>query len=240
MKILYRISSNTYKKPRLAEATKEYCVDNFIENVVNQNNQLFLIGDNVDEGLKTFLMSKTSENIDFIDHNFGSNGASFRYQLELASSFDDNELVLLQEDDYLYKPATWPFHSPTTYNELFSQALEYAHYVSVYDHPDKYLAPSLGGNKFISQNGVENTGLFCTSHSHWKYTNSTTCTFASRSRTIREDLKIWYHFCSGDHPYDFQAFTALGLKGRQLATSIPGRATHTELNYISPFFEQCL
>ncbi len=240
MKILYRISNNSYKKPRLTEATKEYCVNNFIENVVNQKTQLFFIGDNVDAELRKFLMSKTSENIDFIDQSFGSNGASFRFQLELASSFDDNELVLLQEDDYLYKPAAWPFHSATTYNELFSQALEYADYVSVYDHPDKYLAPSLGGNKYIGQNGVENTGLFCTTHSHWKYTNSTTCTFASTARTIREDLKIWFHFCSGDHPYDFQAFTALGLKGRQLATSIPGRATHTELNHISPFFEQCL
>ncbi len=236
MKILYRVSSNSYKKQRLPKATKEFCLENFIENVVNHQNQLFLIGDNVEEDLKKFLISKTAENIEFIDQSFGSNGASFRFQLELASSFNDDELVLLQEDDYLYKPAAWPFHAPITYEELFSQALEHADYASVYDHPDKYLAPSLGGNKLISETGVESTGLFCTAHSHWKYTNSTTCTFASTARTIRKDLKIWMHFCSGDHPYDFQAFTALGLKGRKLATSIPGRATHAELNQISPFF----
>ena len=33
-KILYRISSNSYKKPRLAEMHKRICVENFIKNVV--------------------------------------------------------------------------------------------------------------------------------------------------------------------------------------------------------------
>ena len=236
MKILYRVSSNSYKKPRLAEATKEFCLENFIKNVLHKSDEMILIGDNVDAPLKSYLEAKKSDNIRFIDQQFGSNGASFRFQLELASSFNDDDVVLLQEDDYLYKSPNWPYHSGVSYNEIFSEALQYADYVSAYDHPDKYIAPSHGGNKFINESGVENTGLFRTPHSHWKYTNSTTCTFASRAKTLRKDLKIWFHFCSGDHPYDFQAFTALGLKGRRLATSIPGRATHTELNQISPFF----
>ena len=197
---------------------------------------MLIIGDNVDKHLKHFLESKESENIQFIDRNFGSNGASFRFQLELASSFDSDEQVLLQEDDYLYKAPDWPFATETTYKNIFCEALQYADYVSVYDHPDKYVSPSHGGNKLISSDGVEHTGVFCTKHSHWKYTNSTTCTFASKSGTIQKDLKIWKHFCSGNHPYDFQAFTALAIKGRKLATSIPGRATHTEINHISPFF----
>ena len=121
---------------------------------------MILIGDNVDAPLKSFLETKTSDNIRFIDHQFGSNGASFRFQLELASSFNDDEVVLLQEDDYLYKSLGWPYHSSVSYNEIFSEALQYADYVSAYDHPDKYIAPSLGGNKFINESGVENTGIF--------------------------------------------------------------------------------
>ena len=93
----------------------------------------------------------TSENIRFIDQEFGSNGASFRFQLELASSFDDDEVVLLQEDDYLYKAPTWPYHSTISYSELFSEALQYADYVSVYDHPDKYIDAANGGNPQIQQ-----------------------------------------------------------------------------------------
>ena len=48
--------------------------------------------------------------------------------------------------------------------------------------------------EYISDDGTENTGIFLTAHSHWKYTNSTTCTFASKSKTIRSDMKIWKQF----------------------------------------------
>ena len=240
MQILYRISNNSYRKRRLPEATKEYCLNNFIANVLTSRDNLFIVGDNVEPNLREFLRSKDCDNIKFIDQQFGSNGASFRFQLELAASFDQQECVLLQEDDYLYKSAKWPFEIETSYSQMFGEALKFADYASMYDHPDKYISPSHGGNKFVSSDGVEQTGIFCTEHSHWKYTNSTTCTFASKAGTISRDLKIWMHFCSGDHPHDFQAFTALALKGRTLATSIPGRATHTELDHISPFFEKSM
>jgi hypothetical protein len=197
---------------------------------------MLIIADNVDPELKKFLNSKTSDNIKLTEHNLGSNGASFRYQLDLASSFPVGEIILLQEDDYLYKPAEWPYVKKTTYKQLLEEVLDTADYASLYDHPDKYLAPALGGNKYISNKGVENTGIFRTKNSHWKYTNSTTCTFACKSETIRGDLKIWRQFCQADHPYDFQAFIALSLKGRKLASSIPGKATHCELGFISPFF----
>ena len=212
MKILYRVSSNSYKKPRLAEATKEFCLENFIKNVVHKCDEMILIGDNVDAPLKSFLEAKTSDNIRFIDQQFGSNGASFRFQLELASSFNDDEVVLLQEDDYLYKSPGWPYHSSVSYNEIFSEALQYADYVSAYDHPDKYIAPSLGGNKFINESGVENTGLFRTPHSHWKYTNSTTCTL----RVPREPFarsKNLAPFLQWRPPIRFSSIYSTGLKG---------------------------
>ena len=63
---------------------------------MTKRDQMILIGDNVDASLKSFLKAKTSENIRFIDQQFGSNGASFRFQLKLASSLDDDEVVLLQ------------------------------------------------------------------------------------------------------------------------------------------------
>ena len=31
-------------------------------------------------------------------------------------------------------------------------------------------------------------------------------------------------------------FLALGWKGRKLATALPGRATHADIGWISPFF----
>lgn len=236
MQILYRISNNSYKKPRLSSATKEGCLENFINNVVTETDEMVIIADNVQAQLLDFIRSKSKRNIAVTEHNFGSNGASFRYQIELASSFPDEEIIMCQEDDYFYKPAEWPYQVKTTYGQLLEEVLDASDYASLYDHPDKYLPPALGGNKYISNEGVEHTGVFRTKHSHWKYTNSTTCTFACKSKTIRNDMKIWKQFCQGDHPHDFQAFVALSLKGRKLASSIPGRATHCELNFISPFF----
>ena len=63
-----------------------------------------------------------------------------------------------------------------------------------------------------------------------------TCTFATTAEVIRQDQKIWKLFCPGTHPNDFQSFLALGSRGRTLATSLPGKATHTEKPWISPFF----
>lgn len=236
MQILYRISNNSYQKERIQSATKEACLDTFIKFVVGKSDQISIICDNVEPTLQEIIDKFAAPNVSIIRKNLGSNGKSFSFQLELAAGFDSEEIVLLQEDDYLYKPANWPYGFETSYTQLIGEALSYADYVSFYDHPDKYLPPNLGGNPLISSNGIEKTEVFCTKNSHWKFTNSTTCTFASKAQTISKDLKVWRAFIINNHPHDFQAFLALGLKGRKLATSIPGRATHTDSNWISPFF----
>lgn len=236
MRILYRISSNSYEKHRLSYATKEYCLKNFIENVLTQKDKMLIIADCVTAELSDFLKTLKQNNIEIIEKKLGSNGASFRYQLEYAANLPDDEVILFQEDDYLYKPAKWPYGGTTPYSVLIQEALDFADYVSLYDHPDKYISPEKGGNKYISDLGVENTGVFCSKNSHWKFTNSTTCTFATLSRTISKDIRVWKQFCQSNHPYDFQAFLTLGLKGRKVATPIPGRATHCETEFLSPFF----
>ena len=240
MHVLYRISSNSYEKERLSFATKEYCLSNFIENVLTSSDNMTIIADCVDNGLKQTVDNYENSNIKITHEKLGSNGASFRFQIDFATSLPDDEIVLFQEDDYLYKPSGWPYQTCTTYHELTREALSFAHYVSFYDHPDKYMSPKFGGNKFITDHGVENTGVFRTRNSHWKYTNSTTCTFATTAGVIKQDQKFWKLFCPGNHPNDFQSFLALGSRGRTLATSLPGKATHTEIPWISPFFEQDL
>ena len=199
-----------------------------------------IIADCVDNELKQTINNYENSNVEIIHEELGSNGASFRFQIDFATNLPDEEIVLFQEDDYLYKPSGWPYQTCTTYHELTREALSFAHYVSFYDHPDKYISPKFGGNKFITDHGVENTGIFRTRNSHWKYTNSTTCTFATTAGVIKQDQKFWKLFCPGNHPNDFQSFLALGSRGRTLATSLPGKATHTEIPWISPFFEQDL
>jgi hypothetical protein len=236
MQVLYRVSSNSYKKEKLTYASKEYCLNNFIDNVLDSTDKMTIIADCVNEELRDFIDRCSTKNIEIMHKVLGSNGASFRFQIDLASTLPDDEIVLFQEDDYLYKPANWPYKINTSYNDLITEALEFADYISFYDHPDKYLPPKLGGNKFISDMGVENTGVFRTKTSHWKYTNSTTCTFATTAKVIKHDKNTWKTFCPESHPYDFQSFLALGIRGRTLATSIPGKSTHAEKHFLSPFF----
>jgi len=61
-------------------------------------------------------------------------------------------------------------------------------------------------------------------------------TFATRVKTIKEDLSVFQKFCSGRHPMDFHLFCDLILyKGRKLVSPIPGVSTHGETEQLSKF-----
>jgi hypothetical protein len=69
-----------------------------------------------------------------------------------------------------------------------------ASFVALYDHPDKYLDPSKGGNPYC-EGGAEDTRVYLTTSCHWKITNSTTMTFAAKYlhfETCRTNIKKTY------------------------------------------------
>jgi hypothetical protein len=91
----------------------------------------------------------------------------------------------------------------------------------VYDHQDKYgpLYDYGEVSKVFKQVGW-----------HWRYTISTTMTFATTVKTLKEDLyTTWWHYTEGTHPRDHLAFLDLYQKGRRLACAIPGLAWHADL-----------
>jgi hypothetical protein len=94
----------------------------------------------------------------------------------------------------------------------------------------------LGGNPFVDIDGGESTKIYCIGSSHWKITNSTTMTFASKVKTLKDDIKILRKWTNKGHcPNDFKMFLELRKKGRALMTPIPGFSTHGETLYLSPF-----
>jgi len=262
MKFLYRISNNSYNKPKLPNASKEQCFINFLHNVPVASDSIDVLADNVTPELKSFLETHLPNNGRLIEINAGSNGASFRKQIEMACELPDDEIVMLHEDDYLYRP-----HLGDTairkFNQLvIAEGLQKADYISLYDHPDKYiqrlqldentprsvipacidhplifLEGTQWGNPNVNADGVENTGVFLTDRTHWKFTNSTTLTFAVYVKTLKADYPVWEKNCRDAHPHDFWAFSELVKSGRKIATPIPGLATNTELPWISPFYE---
>ena len=227
MNIFYRISNNSYNKVKLQHATKQHCLLNFISEFNVDDNYIHIIADNVtDTELLEFLTQLNNDypNID-IEHTSLSNAQSFKYVFNKSLSLQDDEQVYFVEDDYLHLPGAY-----TCINE----ALSISDYVTLYDHPDKYNNHSEGGDNPFIEYGGEVTRVVMTKSSHWKLTNSTTMTFASKVSILKQDVDIWMKHLTTDHPNDFIAFLDLRESGRTLLSSIPGLSTHCEIKYLSP------
>lgn len=223
MKVLYRISDGLTKPNKFPHASKRYCLENFLEHFPTE--EVIIYADNVQEESYQWVQT-----LGCITHRTygGSSAAGFRIVFDVALEFDDDEIVYFVEDDYLHLPNS---------RTVLLEGLQRAEYISLYDHLDKYLSPTYGGNLFIGDDGAEETKVFLTDHSHWKLTNSTTMTFASTVKILREDADIWRKHSTGICPRDFQAFLDVREKGRTLATPLPGYSTHCDPQYPSPLID---
>lgn len=223
MKIFYRISDGSYKKERFPHATKKGCLDNFLKHFPKE--EIYLYADNVTGETFEWLLSY---DMNLTRTSGGSSAAGFRIVFEQALKLSDDEVVYFVEDDY--------FHLEGSRTAIL-EGLERTNYISAYDHPDKYIANILGGNPFISEDCAEETKVFLTKSRHWKLTNSTTMTFATTVKTLREDADTWRRYTAGTYPHDFQCFLELRDKGRTLATPIPSLATHAEMQWAAPLID---
>lgn len=218
--VFYRISDKGHKNGKPLYINIRTCLTNFLK--VFSDIHITFIADNCDvdtiNWLKTF-------NKEIIQTKLG-NAASFLYTLDLAlSRISDNEYVYFVEDDYLHY---------TNSKCVLLEGLNIFDYVTLYDHPDKYMNPS--PNMFV-KNGSEDTNVYLTKSTHWKRTNSTTMTFASKVSTLREDLNVFDRFCIDRNiPDDFSCFITLTIhKQRKVGSPIPGFSTHGEKLLLSPF-----
>jgi len=226
MKIIYRISDAGFKKVKPKYINNENCLSNAVKVFNIENHNWILIADNTSE--------KTDEMISkYVPHDFvyktkiGSGAGTFNYGLNKALNFDDDDIVYFLENDYIHKS-----NSDVVLLEGIDAGGDY---ISLYDHPDKYIPANRGGNPFIENDGGEVTKVYLTKSCHWKITNSTTMTFASKVKTLREDESIirkWTNM--GDYPRDFDMFIELREKGKSLLTPIPGYSTHGETAWLSP------
>ena len=238
MKIFYRLSDGSYPKVRFENATKDGCLTNFLKHFNNVEDEMFLYLDNVKdstfekyEGFVKFhnqtqrspdhmRRQPVTTPITVIRTDEGSSAASFRRVLRQALlKFDDDEIVYFVEDDYAHLEGS---------REVLLEGIERADYVTLYNHPDKYLPASQGGNPLIGDDAAEATKVFVTDSSYWMMTNSTTMTFATTVKTIREDEDVWLKFTDGSYPHDMQIFLELREKGRTLVQPIPTKSTHCE------------
>jgi hypothetical protein len=224
MKIIYRISDSGYKKIKPDYINNENCLKNFCN--VFSNYDIMIIADNVCDNTYQMILK-------YIDHSkiesvsVGHGAGTFNLALNKALQYPDDEIIYFVENDYVHKQG-----SDTILKEGFDLGISF---VSLYDHPDKYKDPANGGNPYCS-GGSELTRLFLTRSSHWKLTNSTTMTFASKVSTLKRSEKLLRKWTNiNDYPHDFHMFLELRDNREFLITSVPGFCTHGETEFLAPF-----
>ena len=222
MKLIYRISDSGYNKIKPDFITNEICLKNFVE--VFLPNDFIIIADNISEDTKKMILKYVPEDcIQYV--KVGHGAGTFNLALDLALTYNDEEIVYFIENDYLHTSDA---------KKILKEGFDIgASFVSLYDHPDKYLSPDRGGNPYCD-GGAEDTRVYLTDNSHWKITNSTTMTFAAKVKTLKENEKILRDFTNETHPHDFQMFLKLREYNQLLITPIPGRSTHGETAWLSP------
>jgi len=233
MKIIYRISDTGYNKIKPEYINNHDCLQNATTNayqLVDRKKDWFIIADNISEETKNHIIEThgiPKENIDYV--SIGHGAGTFNLALDKALTFDDDEIVYFLENDYLHK-----LDYDIILQEAFSCGADYA---TLYDHPDKYIPGSRGGNPYVDEDGGEITKVYVSKSCHWKLTNSTTMTFAAKVKTLKEDQEILRKWTNGKHPNDFQMFLELRDKGKALLSSIPGYSTHGETTWLSPLLD---
>jgi hypothetical protein len=232
MKLFYRISESSNSQHaqqrtwqvKLTNATKRNCLLNTLEAFPTAEVTVFV--DSITD--ETWEWLRTLDRINLVKINEGSDAKSMRYLLNEALKIeDDSEIILFQEDDYLYAAQA---------EHKIIESLNYAHYSTGYLHPDKFLHPSKGGNPFTPDDNIsEPTQVIMTSDHFWMITNSTTNTFATTVGTLKEDMDVWM-WGTEDliNTKDFAIFLKLRERGRSLVQPLPSLATHCLKGYEAP------
>jgi hypothetical protein len=195
---------------------KEKVFQNFKRTLNSDTTNYTIIYDkHYGERENTFL--KDEENV--YEINCGMESKSFIQTLDyiLSQDFENETIIYFLEDDYIHRP-NWDVILMDGFNLPI-------HYVTLYDHGDKY------------QEMYKDlmTKVLHTQYSHWMPTPSTTNTFATKFKTLKQDHLIHRKYSTNYEPsFDHGKFLELNQEGRNLISCIPGYSTHCHLEFLSP------
>ena len=227
MKIIYRTSDAGYVKVKPSYVNNEACLKNAVDKFPLSECDWIVIADNVSKETDLIIQKYVpKDNIKYV--SVGHGAGTFNLALDIALTYDDDECVYFLENDYL--------HRENSYKALKEGLNLGSAFVSLYDHPDKYLEPDKGYNPYC-EGGAEDTRVYLTHSCHWKITNSTTMTFALKVNTLRRTEQILRKHTSEIHPYDFAMFIELREQNELLITPIPGYSTHGETLWLCPLID---
>ena len=209
----YNISGND-NRGRPQGFDFEKCFINLLNTIEGKNIDLHVV---MDGNPKTNFVDKYKDKATIHQIKAGNDFPSFQETCKIAKNIVTNptDLVYFLENDYLHT-LNWV----EKITELFS-TYKLLHYVSLYDHKDKYLAPQY--EDLVSK-------IFLTENHHWRTTPSTCGSFIITSELLEQD----YDFLTsveGDH----NKFTLLNeQRNRMVINPIPGLSTHCIEGLMSP------
>lgn len=193
------------------------------------NAEISILADNIGDETYQWLQQNCPE-IPLERSNYGNGAASFRHVFAQALGLPDEQIVYFLEDDYLHLPDS---------GEVIQEGFKYADYVTLFDHPDKYVNFGEGkngvpGNPLITDESEE-TRVYLTKSTHWKITNSSTMTFAATVGVLKQDKPAFDFYCKGEFPRDYRLFRSIiDQHKRKLLLPIPGWSAHCETAFLSP------
>jgi hypothetical protein len=152
------------------------------------------------------------------------------------NNYPSEEHFYFAEDDYVYSRRC-DIYIPYALVE----ALSVSSFATPYDHGDKYGSKFNANPNQLLENGGEKTILFRTRSSHWKFTNSTTMTFAANRKALEENIDLFEKFCINPIPNDFTLFLALRQRQQYVASCIPSLSAHLspDRDNLPPFLKLC-
>lgn len=223
--VFVRHTSNEHGKFRPEWFSAEKCFKNLLS-VFDKDAKITVVfdGDSKDHFVSKF------PSVDIVHvENGGTETKSFTWLVNHVCEktvIKDDDIVYFVEDDYIHRP-----DSVKILRDIFQSSN--VDYVSLYDHPDKYIP---GYFQRFAQGFI--THVVCTDACHWKTTPSTTNTYAMRFSTLKRDREIHLKYSDFDKvgpiSQDHAKFCDLWNSGKSLVTPIPGYSTHVENGMLSP------
>lgn len=224
LKIIYRISDSGYNKVKPDYINNENCLKNFVSVFGNQN--LYIIADNCSEDTLRMITKYCHPNrIEKV--SVGHGAGTFNLALDMALTYDDDVVVYFVENDYIWLKGA---------NEIMEKALNNgADFFTSYIHPDKYMVQ--GGNPEVDVDGGYLNKMYLLDGDLFFTVNSTTMTFSSKVKTLREFEPILRKHTSGTYPNDYHMFLDIRDNGGVLLCSVDSYSTHGETQYLAPLYK---
>ena len=224
MKIYYRLSDSGYNKIKPEYINNISCLDNFL--TIFSPNDVILVCDNVSDETWEKL-HKLYETVvgSILRTNGGSSAAGFRIVFDMALKQDDDEIIYFVEGDFIHRMG-----SKDALLDAFNIG---AAFVTLYNHPDKFIPANNGGNPYVDIDGGYVTKIYKGKFAFWFITDSTVMTFASKVSTLKKCESVIRNYITGTYPRDFAMFNELKSLGFPLLQPLITFSTHGEIAWLA-------